>query len=710
MYPLHAYAVANPDIESLRKRIVAELMQPEVQDSYVEELISTLRQDGTWPGINYVDTARTAFQHTRHLSNLVQMSRAYKKKGSSLAGNKALKKAFSLALDYWLANDFICENWWNNEIGTPTDLTNVLLIMDKDLLKEQIEKTSKITGRAHINAWGARQSGDRIKIAGIQAKNALFKRDAELFEMLMKVIEGEIRFVPENERGLQYDYSFHHRDDRVNNTLSYGLGYADTFVEWIDYLAGTRYRFSDESIRLLVDYYLDGICRTMIFGKYHDPGATNRDISRPRHGGAAGTLSLERLLHATDYRSDELQEIVNIRRDNAIPTRSFDVFYWLTEHYAHQRPNYFASVRMFSSRVRNMEEPYNGEGLLNHHRGDGANYISLTGNEYFPITPVYDWQKIPGATILQKPSLPPENEIQKAGVMDFVGAVVNGKYGAVGFDFISPHDPVRARKAWFFFDNEYVCLGAGIASSSRYPLATTLNQCQLAGDVVIGKDEYEMTLPKGEHEQADAVGWVFHDRIGYIFPKPAQAVLSNQTQTGSWFNINRQANTSREQVGMDVFKLWINHGTQTNNADYAYIVMPASTKEAVKKAAAVSPIEILSNTPALQAVWHRELNLLQTIFYQNGDITFANGIRFSTDSPAAIMIRSESGNISEIAVSDPMRKLGKIHLRINRKLNLAAAVAPFVTAQWHEDEGYSEVAVMLPQGGYAGKSVVFSLE
>ncbi|MDR2773585.1 MAG: polysaccharide lyase beta-sandwich domain-containing protein [Tannerella sp.] len=707
---LQMHAATNPDVESIRKRIISELMMPDVRENYVRELINTLRPDGTWPGIDYVDTARTAFEHTRHLANIVQMSRAYKKKGSPLAGNKALKKTFSSALDYWLAHDFICENWWNNEIGTPSDLTTVLLIMDKDLSKEQIEKTSVITGRAHINAWGARQSGDRIKIAGIQAKNALFKRDAEQFEMLMNVVEGEIRFVPENERGLQYDYSFHHRDDRVNNTLSYGLGYADTFAEWADYVAGTRYIFSETALQLLVDYYLDGICKMMIFGKYHDPGATNRDISRPRNLYAAGTLTLERLLRVTTYRADEMNEIVKIRHDEAAPTLSSGTFYWLTEHYTHQRPNYFTSVRMFSSRVRNMEEPYNGEGLTNHHRGDGTNYLSLRGDEYFPITPVYDWQKIPGATILQKPVLPPEKEIQKAGMTDFAGAATDGRYGIVGFDFISPHDPVKARKAWFFFDDEYVCLGAGITSASHMPLATTLNQSKLTGDVVAGQGNFETVLPQGEHVHTDvAGGWLFHDKTGYIFPESAQVKLSIQAQTGSWFKINRQTNSSREEVSMDVFKLWIDHGAFANNAGYCYVVMPATTIGNVKKAAANPTVEILSNTSALQAVRHHGLNIVQAAFYQTGEITFADNIRLSVDSPALIMVGNEAGNICRLTVSDPTRKQGKIHLRINRKLDVATT-ADDVQTHWNIRESNTEIAVTLPQGGYAGKSVVVEFQ
>ena len=138
---LRTQAAVGPDIESIRKQVVAELLAPEVQAASVRVLMNTLDTDGKWPGIDYADTARTAFRHTQHLANLVQMSRAYRKKAFLPAENRARKKALLLALDFWLANDFISENWWHNEIGTPSDLTAVLLVMDRDLSPEQVEKT-----------------------------------------------------------------------------------------------------------------------------------------------------------------------------------------------------------------------------------------------------------------------------------------------------------------------------------------------------------------------------------------------------------------------------------------------------------------------------------------------------------------------------------------------------------------------------------------
>lgn len=697
-------AFGQSDIAIIRKRVVDELLSPSVNETFVADLISTQNSDGTWPGIDYIDTSNTGFQHSRHLNNLVRMSHAYVKKGSKLRGKRNLKNAIYRALDYWLANDFICENWWWNEIGTPDNLTSVLLFMDKNLTPGQIEQTSEITGRGHLEARGARPSGDRIKIGGIQAKNALFKRNKDVFDKTIKVIESEIKFSP-GVVGMQPDYSFHHRNDRVNNTLSYGLAYADSFAEWAAYVAGTSYKFSDQQINMLVDYYLDGICKMMAFGKFADPGTHNRDITRKKNAGASDTKTPERLLSATDYRKNELEEIVNIRLEKVQPTLSFGKYFWQTEHYSHQRPGYFASVRMFSDRNANMEWPYNGEGLLNHHRGDGTNYLSVTGLEYLNLAPVYDWQKIPGSTVMQKKSLPAENEIQKYGTMDFVGAVTDGLYGAVGFDFASPHDPLKARKSWFFFDDEYVCLGAGIKSSSANHVATTIEQSHLQGDVVIRSNDKIQTAAAGEQQFAHTA-WVYHNHTGYVFPGTAGVNLYNQAASGSWFSVSRQSANSKEEVKMDVFKLWIDHGAQLEDAAYQYIVYPGVTADEVENACKNPAVDIVSNTPGIQAVRHKDLGITQAVFYKSGQIQLADGLLLRIDSPGIIMIKQSDLRISQISVSDPSRKLDRLHLSVNRNIS---GKGDNYTIAWNQDKSVSEVSIDLPEDEYAGSSVTINL-
>ncbi len=701
----------SQDLEIVRNRVIDELLEPAVDEQETEDLIRTIREDGTWPGINYVDTSRTAFEHSIHLANMLELSRAYKKPESPYYQNSDLKRVIWRALDFWIDHDFICENWWWNQIGTPERIGDLLLIIDEDLTDEQIRGSAPIVGRANLDAWGARPGGDLIKIAGILGKYALFIRDLDVLEEAVTAITGEIGFAadrgdPSDVRGLQTDFSFHHRHDRVTSTITYGQGFASYFVDWAEKVTGTEYEFPDEAIELIVDFYLDGISKYHAYGKYPDPAGRNRGISRL---GALNPRSPElpqKLLRITDYRQDELETVVQIRKGEREPDLRSNKFFWHTEYFSHQRPHYFTSVRMYSSRNHSMEVPYNSEGLKNHHLADGYNFITRTGEEYIHIFPVWDWQKIPGTTVVQKPSLPGPDEVQQPGLTDFVGGVTDGMYGAAAFDFESPLDPLSARKSWFFFDDEFVALGADIRSDSDYPVATTLNQSLLTGDVTIGTTGGESVLRKGRHD-LEEVRWVHHDKTAYLFTDPSSAQLENRQRSGYWKDINEQTwALARDKEYKNVFTLWINHGVKTQQSEYKYIVVPGIESDEIARYESANPIEILANSTQIQAVQHTELGISQIVFYEPGEIEIIDGVTIKAQKPGMVMVRHYGHDVHEITVSDPSRKLDVFPLMINAQVEIDDSR---LDIRWNEREGTSTVEFKLPVDEYAGQSVTVKL-
>ncbi len=286
-----------------------------------------------------------------------------------------------------------------------------------------------------------------------------------------------------------------------------------------------------------------------------------------------------------------------------------------------------------------MEVPYNGPGKTTHHRADGTNYLQLRGDEYHNIWAVYDWQKISGTTIMQKPELYGPDEIQKDGLTDFVGAVTDGLYGAVAFDFRSPHDMLAAKKSWFFFDEEYVCLGTGITSRPRLPVATTVNQVLMRSDVTVKQDDKITVLPEG-NRKLDNVKWVHQDKVGYIFPEPATVMLSNQVEQGRWSDITDQKNISEEIVSEKVFMLWFDHGKRPSNASYQYIVVPDVSEQELKETSGNDRnVEIISNTADLQAVKSNKLGICQLAFYKAGEVEISDGFNFRMDSQGMAMLK-----------------------------------------------------------------------
>ena len=691
------------DLAVIRQRVIAELFTNTVADNQVETILAKMREDGSFPGIDYADLSTTAgFPQQRHIGDLLYLARVYQSKTSKYYHSKQLMETIEKGLRYWAKNDYVGDNWHDSQITVPTILINLMLVMGNELPNDLVEKLQPIIGRANMSASGARPSGDRIVIAGILAKNMLFRENFAEFEKVIKIIEGEIKFST-GERGIQHDYSFHHRPDRVNNTTSYGYGkYANAFGEWLVYVNGTKYQFSKAKINQLVDYYIDGITKQLVYGVYEDVSVKNRDITSKNNFQPRGTLEIERLLVGTDYRKAELEELIRLRKGTAKPSKSFAKFFWQTEHFVFQRPNFYTTVRMFSTRNANMEMPYNGPGKPTHHRADGTNYLVLKGNEYHNIWPVYDWQKVSGTTVLQKPKLHGPEDIQKKGLTRFVGAVNDDLYGAVAFDFKSPHDMVEAKKSWFFFDEEYVCLGTDIRSESKLSVATTINQVLLKGDVAIMQDGNKAVLPSG-NRVAEKVKWIYHDRIGYIFPNPTKINVSNQNESGTWASITDQKNISKEPVNEQVFKLWFDHGGRPTKAGYQYIVVPDVDQSKLMETSQNNrSIKILSNTDSVQAVLHGKLNMLQAAFYQAAELKVTPTFSLKMDSQGMAMVKMDGSRIKTICVADPSRQLSRMSITVS---GIYAVKKEGLVCLPNNQLQQTILLIDLPQGVYAGKSV-----
>jgi chondroitin AC lyase len=696
------------DFDIIKDRVVTELMKTPVDDHSVEAILDRMAADGSFRDINYEDLSRTAgFPHRRHTGDLVYLAKAYKNAHSKYHNSRRLKERIVASVEYWVSHDFVGDNWHDNEISTPSNLANLMLVIGDELPQELVDRAQPIIGRAHMEASGARPSGDRIVIAGILAKNLLFLGDRVGFDQIINLIAGEVKFST-GKRGIQHDFSFHHREDRVNNTTSYGYGkYANAFGEWSYYMANTKYAFPIDRINLLVDYYLDGIYKQMVYGIYQDVSVKNRSITQKASFQPQDVVEIERLLISTDYRKGELEEIMRLRKGEASPSQSFSKFFWQTEHFVFQRPGFYTTVRMFSTRNRNMEMPYNGPGKPTHHRADGTNYLMLKGDEYHNIWPVYDWQKISGTTILQKPKLHGIDSIQLDGLTDFVGAVTDGLYGAVAFDFKSPHDLLEAKKSWFFFDEEYVCLGTDIRSITSLPLATTVNQVLMRSEVTVEQDGLVKKLPRGNRE-LNKVNWIYQDKIGYIFPKPTTVHLSNQEEKGRWSDITDQKNISQELVGMDVFKVWFDHGSSPNAGSYEYIVVPGVSEEELMASSGNNrDIEILANTPDLQAVKHHSLGICQTAFYKAGEINISKDVKVGMDSQGMAMFKMHGDRVEELTVSDPSRKLNRLIVTVS---GIYESHGDHFMTLPDTEKGSTLILVDLPQGVYAGKSITLKLD
>jgi len=360
---------------------------------------------------------------------------------------------------------------------------------------------------------------------------------------------------------------------------------------------------------------------------------------------------------------------------------------------------------MFSTRNRNMEMPYNGPGITTHHRADGTNYLQLKGDEYQEIWPVYDWQKISGTTILQKPELHGPDDIQLDGLTDFVGAAEDGYFGAVGFDFISPHDDTRAKKGWFFFDRVYVCLGAGIASEKPFPVASTVDQVLLRGPIRVQQQGASARqLPEGKHE-LKGIEWLYHDGVGYWFPDGPTLTVKNQLERGSWSDITDQKNVSTEEIQKKVLTAYFDHGIRPKEAGYAYVVAPRISPEELASLPQ-SGLRILANNQNLQAVHHPGLEQTQSVFYEAGSLSLADGSAVTVDQPGIILINQDGKSIHSLTVADPTRSRDVFVVHLQGQYE---GTTDEVKTKWDSGTNTTRLSIDMPEGVYAGKSVIVDL-
>jgi chondroitin AC lyase len=304
-----------------------------------------------------------------------------------------------------------------------------------------------------------------------------------------------------------------------------------------------------------------------------------------------------------------------------------------------------------------------------------------TGREYHDIFPVWDWQKIPGTTVQLTPEL--EGKVNFKGTRSFAGGVSDGRYGCAAFDM--ERNGLLARKAWFFFDDEIVCLGAGIRCETGNPVVTTLNQCFLNGEVTVSRGGSVQKITPGSRV-LDRVSWVYHDSIAYVFPEPQQVYLANESRSGSWWEINHIL--SKDPVTHDVFTLWLDHGKSPEKTGYSYIIVPAVNRASVGSYSKTSPVEITANEPNIQAVSHRIRGITGIAFYTPGKLTTGSGLTVEVDQSCLLLIREE-GRRREISASNPENKGLRLTVRIGNV----------------SEKTDKTVLFDLPDGEYAGMSV-----
>jgi chondroitin AC lyase len=637
--------------------------------SSVTRWTTSLTPEGTWSDIDYTSQGRGTWLAMTHISRLNKMCRVYASPKEGLRSDPALSKAIHLALDYWLRNDFQNPNWWHNEIGVPREISIILLLLEPELSSQERDMGIKIISRSVIDSpphdgRGVLTGENRVWVAENALNHGLLESNYNLVQQARDVIFEEVQIATDDKPagprhmkdGIKPDFSFFQHGPMLQ-LGNYGEAFAGDIIQKTIVLRGTPLALDLDKVAIMRDYLLKGES-TVLWKGSMDISSCGRQLGSqsPKKKGEEVLRILSQAESVDPAHWAEYQTAIKQHSSDAsaqiIPARNS--LFWCADYMVHQRAGYYASTRMNSSRVL-PTELVNGENLQGTYLGDGATYIYQTGGEYEDIFPVWDWSRIPGVTspqVTDKKMLRTKNGVFTNSAA-FVGGASDGRYGVAVLDL--DRDGVSAKKGWFYFDDMIVCLGAGISSSTAdmRTIRTSINQCMARGNVIVDDSKGPAASQSGLHEYSN-LKWVYHDRVGYFFPKTQKVILGCQDQTGSWNEVSSAGKP--DTITQNVFSIWIDHGASPQGGQYSYIILPGATVE--KLSAALPDVKILSNTTTLQAVRDEKLKLTQAIFFAPGTLTF-DGTTVGVDQPC-ILLFDEANR--KITMADPTAKLTSITL------------------------------------------------
>lgn len=665
-------------------------------DNTVDGLITSINADGSWSDINYASNAQTDWQPIQHLNRLKSMVLAYTLNSSSHVGNTDLFLKITKALEFWHTSDPRSTNWFNQQIGSPQRVGVILILMragqqqiSSNLENNMLTRMESIGGRPDQS--GSQGTGaNKVDIATHWVYRGCLKSDSSVLSFGVDQVYYPV-FMTTAE-GLQQDYSYFQHGQQFF-TGGYGVSFISGIARIANFTIGTSYELPDAKRVLLTNFTRDAYLR-LIRGKYFLYNTIGRGLSRTGALNASGSISLAKIVKNLDMENASEYD-ASIKRLNAQEAADYGVspkhiHYWRADYTLYNSSAYYFDVRMASTRTLRNENG-NGENLKGYFLSEGAHTIAVDGDEYYNIFPVWDWTKIPGITAPQKSTIPLPAQWGTVGTSNFAGGVSNGSVGVTVFQLNNKEYSINtnAKKTWFMFGNEIVCLGSSITSTASEPINTTINQSLLKGDVVVKSNDTESVLSTSSHNIANS-SWVYHNKVGYVFPQPTTLKISNKTESGNWKAIN--SSYSDDTVSADVFKMWIDHGTQPVEAKYEYIILPGKSLEEVRDYDS-SNIQVLINSDSLQVVRNVSQNILSFVFYKAASYT-NDDFRLKVNGACAMMLKD--GNTSTVSawISDPSQLRKDIAVRF--KSTLLA----------HE----KEIQLNLPAVPYAGSTLAFVID
>ena len=160
---------------------------------------------------------------------------------------------------------------------------------------------------------------------------------------------------------------------------------------------------------------------------------------------------------------------------------------------------------------------------------------------------------------------------------------------------------------------------------------------------------------------------------------------------------------STDEITKPVFKIWIDHGMNaTTSKSYDYMVLPSVSKTEFSNFVACPTVEILGNNSVIQAVKNKTNTVFQAVCYKSTRVnTFSEKEYLRSKTPGLIQLE-KSGNKLYVTVADPTQKQIEYVFALSGKY-----IGKY--CKYNASTNETTLAILLPQGGYAGKCITVEL-
>ncbi|HSN68895.1 MAG TPA: polysaccharide lyase family 8 super-sandwich domain-containing protein, partial [Thermoanaerobaculia bacterium] len=553
-------------------------------------------------------------------------------------------------------------NWWFWTIGPALDLGPALVLAEAEL-SPAVRDAAVATLRARAGLYpGLTSSGSVLDGQNVVWSSmnhlmlAILERDDARAAAARDRMIGSVR-VTEGE-GIRSDLSFQQHGPQLY-TGGYGSSFAYDVSRYRLFTAQTPFALSAASEALFADFLVDGIARSL-YDNYFDPSVIGREVTKPWTSGWNGLAALLHGAGAASPRREEIAaaaarmmrtwpgglapELASLAAsvESAAPrwpdgTR----IYWDSDLAISRRAEWYASIRMHSTRTRSGENT-NEESLLGSRQSDGRLYLAVDGDEFWQgAWPAMDWARLPGITVERRPNA--ASAYYGMGRRSFVGGATDGDRGVAAMELAPFDSTLEARKSWIFFDDSIVFLASGIRATSSYPVETIVEQRPLRGVHPLFVDGAAAASAAGGR----AVRWAAAEKIGYFFPEGQDVRFEASARTGSWSDLGSAASGSSTQ---SLLTILIDHGIAPVDASAAYVIVPATAPDAMARWAAAPPVEILANDATVAAARDRRDGSVGATFWRAGSVA-----GMAVDRPV-VVFRSGDTRASALSVADPARK------------------------------------------------------